>query len=127
MTKPKTTSVRVHITHEQIENLLYSARQGTDYWTNTEPNEENEVTGIGLLDYEAEMRDFMKGDLEIFVFDAEEDDKKHVLNIAKVKKGLTAMAKNERWHFANILNDECDMNTSDALIQCALFGKTIYS
>lgn len=30
--KNKTVSVRVHISLDDIESLLYSARQGTTYW-----------------------------------------------------------------------------------------------
>lgn len=126
MNKP-TISVRVHVPLKAIESLLYSARQGTGYWVNEEPNEENEVSGLGFLDYEKEVKYFMEGKLELFVFDAEEDDRKHILNFAKIKRGLTAMAKNEHEHFANIITNDCDMYTSDALVQCALFGKIIYS
>lgn len=123
----QTVAVRVHVPLKDIENLLYSARQGTSYWVNEEPNDESEVSGLSFLEYEKEVKNFMEGKLDVFVFDADEDDKKHVLNIAKIKKGLTAMAKNEPVHFANIMTNDCDMYTSDALVQCALFGKTIYS
>lgn len=123
----KTISVRVHVNLEDIESLLYSAAQGTDYWTNSEPNDENEISGLGLLAFENEVKDFMKGDLVIYVFDGEDDDKKYELDIKRIKGGLTAMAKNERDHFTNLITDNADMYTADALIQCALFGKTIYS
>lgn len=127
----KTISVRVHVPLSEIENLLYSARQGTRYWVNEEPeptiNTDNQISGLSFLEYEKDVKEFMNGKLELFVFDGEEDDKKHILNVAKIKKGLTAMAKNEKWHFTNIVNGETDMDTSDALIQCALFGKIIYS
>lgn len=127
----KTISVRVHIPLEEIENLLYSARQGTAYWVNEEPeptiHTDFEISGLSFLDYEKDVEEFMKGNLEIYVFDGEEDDKKHILNIAKIKKGLTAMAKNEPDHFTDLITGKGDMNTADALIQCALFSKTIYS
>lgn len=124
--KSKTISSRVHIPLESIENLLYSARQGTAYWVGENEDEESdEVNGLGLLEYESEVKNFMKGELEIYVFD--DDNKKHILNIAKIKKGLSVMARQAPVSFGNILTDNTDMYTADALVQCALFGKIIYS
>lgn len=125
--KKQTISVRVHVSLEDIANLLYSARRGTGYWVNQDKGNDGTIDGLGLLEYEKDVEDFVKGKLEVSVFDGEDEDKKHVLTIAKIKKGLTAMAKNEKDQFTDILNDNTDMYTADALVQCALFGKIIYS
>lgn len=132
MNKP-TISVRVHIPIEDIENLLYSASRGISYWAHEAPERPyadpkmNEISGISLLDYETEMKQFMKGELKIHIFDWEDNSKRYDLDIAKIKSGLTAMAKNERESFKDLISDNTDMYTADALIQCALFGKIIYS
>ncbi len=130
--KKQTISARVHIPLEAIESLLYSARKGTSYWVTEDPNpdsfrENREVSGIGLLEYENEVKDFIDGDLIVYVFDGEDNDKKYELDIKKIKKGLSVLAREAPNQFAAILNGDEDMYTADALVQCSLFGKIIYA
>lgn len=115
--KTPTIAVRVHIKLEDIESLLYSSYQGCKYW----------AEGLDVLEYESGVRRLLYEGAEIKITDFEGDEKKHILTLAKLKSGLTAMAKNDRAHFADMLSDNQDMYTADALIQCALFGKIIYS
>lgn len=44
-----------------------------------------------------------------------------------VQRGIAVLAEKYPWHLADIISDKGDMNTGDALLQCALFGDVIYS
>ena len=123
MAKQNTISVRVHIALNELESILYSANQGTRYWRDAM----DERDSLYMLDYEKDMTAFMLNKQRILIVDAEEDNKVHTLDFARIKKGLTAMAKHENRHFTDIMQGNSDMYTADALIQCALFGKIIYS
>jgi hypothetical protein len=54
------------------------------------------------------------------------DGDTHSLDLAKLKKGIRVMARDYPWHFNDFIRGGGDCYTSDALIQCALFGKLVY-
>jgi hypothetical protein len=115
----KTISVRVHISLEDIENLLYSAGQGIKYW------------GYSELEYESCVKRILDGK-DVVIEDQEGSDEKGnaktcILNLKKVKRGITILAKKYFHHLNDIKNGNTDMYTGDALLQCALFGDIIYS
>lgn len=114
-----TIGVRVQISIEEIENLLYSAAQGSDYWSSNSSE----------LGYESTVKKITEQGKDFIIFDDEDGDKqlKFFLNMKRIKKGLAVMAKKEPSHFADILNDNVDMNTADVLVQCSLFGEVKYS
>ena len=55
-----------------------------------------------------------------------EAEKAHILNLQKIKRGLTAMAKKEPKHFADFISEDYDQITGDVFLQCCLFSKVIY-
>lgn len=117
-----TISVRSHISLEKIEDLLYSADRGTDYW--------NE--GHRSLGFERNVKHILANPKDgIKIEDIEGGDgdnpKIHFLSLPKIKKGLTILAKKYPHHLCDILNDETDMITADVLVQCSIFGDIIYS
>lgn len=124
----KTVSVRVHVPLTTIEDVLYGSYRGTGYWAKDKEDKNGYSIGLALLDYESNIKEFMSGKLDILFYDIENDNKPlYTLNVTKIKRGLTAMAKNEPKWFATILTEKTDIYTADALIQCALFGKIKYS
>tara|TARA_R110002012_G_scaffold145224_1_gene303515 strand:- start:1929 stop:2117 length:189 start_codon:yes stop_codon:yes gene_type:complete len=48
------------------------------------------------------------------------------LTRAKIKEGLRVLATKYPHHFDDLIRQAGDSDTSDALIQCALFGKVVY-
>lgn len=51
----------------------------------------------------------------------------YALNREHLQRGLQALYAEDKREFFNVLDPEkADADTGDALIQCALFGKTIY-
>jgi len=113
-----TISVRTHIKLDDIESLLDSASRGSSYWCYNE------------LAYESNVKLALK-EQGVIIEDQEGSDKDgnpktHVLNLTKIKKGLTVMAKKERKHFADFLNGDYDQTTGDVFLQCCLFGEVIY-
>lgn len=56
-----------------------------------------------------------------------EEGKDHLLDLGAIKKGLSVMAEKYPEHFADIIKENEDGDTSDILVQCSLFGDVIYS
>ncbi len=113
-----TIGVRVQISLEDIENLLYSAAEGSAYWCSNSRE----------LGYEHTVKHITEEGKDWICKDEEQGDKqvKFFVNLARIKKGLAVMAKKQPKSFADILNENTDMYTGDCLLQCALFGEVIY-
>ena len=109
----KTISVRFHVDDEDIKNLLYSAQVGSNYWCSNE------------LGYESAVKEALYGKGSK-MYD-HEGEKNHILTKAKIKKGLTVMAKKESSHFVDLIQGNTDDSTADVFLQCCLFGEVLYS
>jgi len=110
-----TISIRTHIKLQDIAYLLDSASRGSAYWSKN------------FLDYEENVNNvlYSKGSE---VTDLEADEEKiYLLDIKKVKRGLTVMAKKEPSHFSDFIKGDFDQITGDVFLQCCLFGEVIYS
>lgn len=113
--KEITISVRLHFTKQQIADLLDSASRGSSYWCNND------------LSYESETKKALAGGKQFSaVYDNEQEDA-HCLDLKKIKKGLTVMAKKYPSHFADFLKEEYDQTTGDVFLQCCLFNTVLYS
>ena len=115
MLKTLKLSVRVYFSAEDIKNLLDSASRGSDYWCENSLAYERE-TNKALTPIGVKVKDF----------EAEDKPVVHTLNLAKIKKGLTVMAKKFPEHFGDFHSGNYDMNTGDVFLQCCLFGDVIY-
>ena len=62
----------------------------------------------------------------VVVADAEDPDTKAILNRKSIAKGLKLMANTQAFHFRNILEEDDDCETSDVLLQLALFGEVVF-
>lgn len=49
-----------------------------------------------------------------------------VLDLARLAKGVQAMASNHPHHFSDMALNKSDASTGDCLLQCCLFEKVIY-
>ena len=113
-----TISVRSHIKLSGIANLLDSASKGSSYWANTDLAYESEtnkaltIEGVEIQDCEAD--------------DSDVNPKIYILNIQRIKKGLTVMAKKYPSDFADFIKEDYDQTTGDVFLQCCLFGEVIY-
>ena len=114
--KTITISVRVHIKQSDIESLLCSVATGSSYW----------ASGVGELGYESTVKGLINGSQVVKIKDYEDGEKGYTLDIKGVKRGLTIMAKKQPDHFADLLKDNADNNTSDVFLQCALLGDVLY-
>ena len=109
-----TISVRYHVKLDEIKDLIDSASRGSAYWADSQN-----------LGYESQVA-IIFNHHAVEIVDNEDDKKLHRLNLEKVKKGLTVMAKKEPKHFADFIKQEYDQVTGDVFLQCCLFGKVIY-
>lgn len=119
MPKKLTIAVRTHISLDDIKDLLDSASRGSDYWSGNNELGFDSVAEKALTDTGVEIQDFEGGD--------DVNPKIYVLNIKKIKRGLTVMAKKEPNHFADFIKGDYDMITGDVFLQCCLFGEVLYS
>lgn len=118
--KQLSISVRIHLKIEDIENLIYSMATGSRYW----------CSNAAEFGYEWDVKWMTEKGLDHIVLDGEaekEEQKNFFLNLERIKRGLTLMAKVEPEHFADIINENSDEVTSDILLQLALFGEVKYS
>lgn len=119
MNKKLSFSIRFYFNREQVADLLDSASRGADYWADNELGFESQVkevldeNGVGssIKDLEADS----------------ENNNIHILNLAKVKKGLRIFAKKYPKHFSDFISEDFDQTTGDVFLQCCLFGEVIYS
>jgi hypothetical protein len=110
-----TITTRVNVPDELIINALESADIG--YWANVPRGTDHAKLLSGAataLVYESEGSHDGKG------------DGLHELTSDKVRAGLQVLASKYPHHFADIVGDNSDCITCDALVQCALFGEIIY-
>jgi len=110
-----TISIRSHIKFDDIADLLDTASRGASYWANS-----------GKLGYSSVVDNILIRKANECITDLEEV-KNYTLNILKIKKGLTVMAKKESKHFADFISGNYDQTTGDVFLQCCLFGEVIYS
>jgi len=119
-------TIEVDITEENIENIIVTALEGgCNYW-------------LGIICKKAQFADKPKGEptatwvtklllegQEIECFDVEDTTEPHwTLTLEKLLKGITLHVE-ERPEFIDI--DDWDADNADCAIQCALFGKLVYS
>ena len=55
-----------------------------------------------------------------------EDGKEYELSYARIKKGLKTMVQKSPKHFADLLSENADCWTYDALLQHCCFGELVY-
>jgi hypothetical protein len=55
-----------------------------------------------------------------------EANKKHTITKVHVLRGMKALAKKYPHHFNDVVSGNYDNYTSDALVQCAVFGEIMY-
>lgn len=125
-------TVPVEVGMDMIENLLVSAFEGgyspwiLEIATPTQYNREASIIFYGDPG-------FYKANWEIRlrVEDPEgsEYDPKGIrktINLEAVKRGLITLATKYPHHWANIMADNTDALTGDALVQCCVFDEIIY-
>lgn len=90
---------------------------GSRYWADS-----------SILGFDSTLKKLFKGgSVKIHNFEAEDNEPKyHNLTLAKIERGLEVMADKEASHFADIVSGNEDEITSDVLLQCSLFGETVY-
>lgn len=136
----KSVQITHNITLETTRNLLVSALEGgINYWgclqeckfppnTTREDFEEGGSRAVtdtlGHVWHPAYVLPTIK-DGGIVICD-KEDDNHHTLTREKLLNGFDIMAQKYPKQFNDIVIENDDAETADTLIQCALFGETIY-
>jgi hypothetical protein len=62
-------------------------------------------------------------EISIYVVD---DEETKVIDNASVENALRVMAEKYPRHFADLVNENDDADTSDVFLQCCLFGELVY-
>lgn len=119
--------IEQEISEEAIDNVLCCALDpgcgGAYYWCSARRDPKNPARHVEYL-HEVPMAGGT-----ILITDVEDDNKVYKLNLAAIKRGLKAMAKDEAvgmGALANIIKDETDADDGDALIQFSVLGGSIY-
>lgn len=128
----KTFTVSQTVTAEQISGALCSAFEGgSNYWycieERVEPtawqfdSDPKRDSGHWSQDYPLN-----PGGALLISDSLDEYHGTMRLDLETVQKGLTILAENFSWHFADLVGDNADANTGDAFLQCCLFGDILY-
>jgi hypothetical protein len=123
----------VEVPIERVTDLLCGAFEGgSNYWYFIEAEQEPErfefrsddSTVFPHLDFPVNPG----GSLTIRALEADEVNgaREWVLNLESVQKGLAIMAEKYPHHFADLMNESDDADTSDCFLQCCLFGEIVF-
>lgn len=66
------------------------------------------------------------GGAMILRYEDGDEVKKATLDEAAIKRGLEVLSTKYLRHWRNIVEDNHDADTADALVQCAVFGEIVY-
>ncbi len=69
---------------------------------------------------------FYEGDFKIEIVTNNDDPTKEYFDREKYEKGLGIMKEKYPQHWDDLIHDNADAETSDVVIQCALFGEVVY-
>lgn len=113
------------VTYEQIANAFIGAVEGASaYWCKRlellAPAKEclNDDIWYAATDL------YRAGNFKIRAYP--DDDKAVVFGKPDLRKGLALMAKNSPGHYQDLINDNDDASTHDALVQYVIFGQIVY-
>lgn len=126
-------NVLTKVSATRVADLLVGAIEGgSTYWL-SEIIPGPEVSGFGSKN--ARARDYyprairypLSGGYTTFRVAEESDpEKTYRLDEAAIKRGLNTLATRYHRHFADIVNENDDAETSDTFLQCCLFGELVY-
>jgi hypothetical protein len=132
--------VQTKVTDERIRDLLVGALEGgSDYWI---VNVKYKLPkGLSVCDFKeggkfaldlyynpSQLIPFHEGCSLLISVDMNEDGKlkRHVLNREAMEKGVQLMSEKYPRHYADLINENDDSDTSDVFLQLALFGEIVF-
>lgn len=62
----------------------------------------------------------------VILCDFEDDNKKYVLDLAAIQRGVVIMSTKFKRHWNDFRNENDDAVTGDVFVQCCVFGDVIY-
>lgn len=117
--------------HENIVNVFATATQGSD-WLLMKVAKDKKSQQLKM---EANKKDLnCREDIWAYVlehggkvvcYDGEEDEE-HEITMEDYKKGFDIFIQQCPKHYADLMCDDGDYYTSDALMQCVMFGEVVY-
>lgn len=125
-------------TFQRISDILVGAFEGgSNYWmasaTAITPIQKDswkaEGEKLGIKDAVARYQvvPFIQGNgLKIKEFTPTDKSRELVLNIESITKALELMSVKHSRHFSDIIEENDDAETSDVLVQLAVFGQIVY-
>jgi hypothetical protein len=117
----------VSISAKRLMDVLTGAVEGgSNYWARI--SKYNYPEGKSREDYSYPHIELPFDGGSITFEDAEEQEgfEPTDLTYDKLQNGLKVMAEKYDWHFKNIVDENDDAETSDVLLQCALFGQITF-
>lgn len=118
-------TIPVVLTGAQLASALCSAFDGgSTYWAS---RADITVPPKDGADVSAYLVPFLGGTLTVTVRpDMADEPTPRLLDLAAILDGVRCLAVESPYHFANLIRDNADANTGDALLQCAVFGDILF-
>ena len=121
------------ISNSRAADLLVGAFEGgSNYWymiaDNVKPEVEAQPWGEGEYTPSYISYPFSKGGAVIIVDMEDEEGERFTLDKKAILRGKLEMENNTDYshHFADVLNENDDADTSDVFLQLCLFGEVVY-
>ncbi len=127
-------TIKHELTAEQVSDVLCSAFEGgSNYWyfidKKIEPTEWQFDSDPQRSPHLHWLYDYpLNPGGALLMSDTTEDNEHGVMRLdaESIQRGLNVLAENYSWHMQDILQENADADTGDALLQCCLFGEVIY-
>jgi hypothetical protein len=125
-----TYEVSTKIDPKRVQDMIIGAFEGgSNYWLGRgrveliEPKY-HELPDDGVVWYGNSKRNVFAEDDFLVTIETEEGVKN--LDAVAIDRGLQVMAHDYARHFADMVNENDDADTSDVFLQCCLFGEVVY-
>jgi hypothetical protein len=123
-----TIQIPFTITDEIVENIIVGAIEGgSDYWCELGegiPERDDKGTPLSMRITQNLLN---TPGFKLEILDAEnEEEVLGYLTLESFKEGVSIVAKQYPWHFANLISGNDDAETADVFFQCATMGGIVF-
>lgn len=123
------------LTKEELSNILEGGLAGSS-WFGADYYDEDNKTYANLVSPDSEyfcdkLADVLVGGGKIVIFDAEDEDEddnevRYTVTIENFRKALELMRDGYPQHWADLVEENADFWTYDAILQLAVFNELVY-